>query len=176
MDDLRDDVRDELRHIALGLAGVAVCCAIALAFADSLLSLPVALLLLPVLALALWAGPVATGVTALSGAAIGAVLLMTHEQRPDDRVRFASLVIGCGLATALAVVRRRREDALAAQRTELELARRREESERLMAAMLDRLPELSGADTVDDLTDLLEDMNGGPMQDDAAALLLTRPN
>ena len=136
--------------VLLGLAGVALGAAIA--YSSGLSSLPVVMLLIPVLAIALWAGPVVTGITAVAAATTGTALLVVMPPESYLWLRLAALVAGCALATALSGARRHREEAFAEQRAELSLARYRGESERLMAQMLERLPELSGARSIDDVT------------------------
>jgi len=154
MHGIAHELRAEWKLVALGLLGVAGCYAVVQWYgAGSSDSLPVALLLIPVMAVALWAGPWSTGITAAASVALGTMLFLTHDPQRDLSLRYAALILGCALATALAAARRRREDALSAQRTVLAMARRREEAERLMSAMLERLPELSGAATVDDVAE-----------------------
>lgn len=150
---MTQELRAGWPHLLLGLAGVAVCYALVRWYSDQTASLPVAILLIPVMAVALWGAPWPTGLTAVAALAVGTVLFVAHEPQRDLLLRYIALLIGCVLATALAAARRRREDAIAEQKAELEIARRREASERLMADMLERLPELSGAATVDDVTD-----------------------
>lgn len=140
----------DLVLVVLGLAGVTVAAAVA--YAAGMTSLPVVILLIPVMAVALWAGPVITGIAAAAAAAAGTVLLVTAPPQPYLALRLATLLVGCGLTTALSGARRHREEVMAEQRAELSIARHREESERLMTQMLERLPELSGARSIDEVT------------------------
>ena len=139
--------------LLLGVAGVAAAYLLVRLYGSQTISLPVAVLLVPVMAVALWAGPWATGTVAVLAAAAGTQLFLTTTTQADVHLRYGALILGCTLATALSGARRRRDEAIAEHRAELTIARRREDDERRTSRMLERLPELSGARSIDDVTD-----------------------
>lgn len=149
---LRSELRADRRPVLWGLAGVVVATVLVLTAGESVASLPVAVLLLPVMGAALVAGPVGAGVVALAAASVGGVMYAVGDYSGRDmQLRYGALVVGSVLAVALAGVRRRRDDRIVAQEAVLATAREQDRAEELLAHMLDRLPELSGARDIPDV-------------------------
>lgn len=144
--------KGEYGPLLLGVVGVVAAYVLVRLYASPTMSLPVAVLLVPVMAVALWAGPWTTGTVAVLAAVAGTQLFLSSTTQSDVQLRYGALILGCALATALSGARRHRDEAIAEHRAELTIARRREDDERQMIRMLERLPELSGARSIDDVT------------------------
>ncbi|MFN8157037.1 MAG: PP2C family protein-serine/threonine phosphatase [Candidatus Nanopelagicales bacterium] len=148
----RSELRHDLRPLLWGLAGVVVASALVLTWADDVVALPVAVLLIPVMGTALVAGAWATGTVAavalLTG--LGMYLVGDYASR-DMQLRYAALLVGSALAVALAELRRRREETVVVQEAALARSLEQERAEALLVHMLERLPELSGARDIPDV-------------------------
>lgn len=175
--------RLDYRPLVLGAVGVAAAYAVVVVYGARSTSFPVAVLLLPVMAVALWAGPWVTGAVAVLAAAAGTQLFVRSMSQADAPLRYGALLVGCALATALSGARNHRDEVMAEHRAELLIARRREDAERQTIRMLERLPELSGARSIDDVTHracrIARDLFGADVAsywqiDGADAVLLSR--
>ena len=151
---LRTELRADLRPVLWGLLGVLLATVLVLVAASSTDSLPVAVLLLPVMGAALVAGPVGAGVVAAAAIAVGGTMYAVGDYAGRDMaLRYGALLLGSVLAVALADVRRRRDDRIVAQEAVLATAREQQRAEDLLGRMLDRLPELSGARDIADVAE-----------------------
>ncbi len=149
---LGSELRADRRPVLWGLAGVVVATVLVLSAGSTVAALPVAVLLLPVMGAALVAGPVGAGVVALASVGVGVAMYAVGDYSSRDmQLRYGALVVGSALAVALAGVRRRRDDRIVAQEAVLATAREQDRAEELLAHMLDRLPELSGARDIADV-------------------------
>ena len=146
MTHLRWSLREDRLRLVWGFLGVIVVTVLMHVFARDRSTLPISALLLPVMGMALISGSVATGLIGVTAVAIGTLEYAWGDyDSPDQRVRYATLVLGSIIATALAGARARRERALAEHRVEIDRARVRLEAEQLVSTMLESLPRLSAA-------------------------------
>lgn len=140
----------EAGALAGGLIGLIVGLGLIWAFGSGASERPIAVLLIPVLGVALAASWVTTSVVALVAVVTGLALVMTGDQASTDlRLRFATLVVGAGLAILFALVRQRHEAELEERAGAVAVTRAREETERMLRSMLSRLHELDDAADVD---------------------------
>lgn len=143
---LMTSLREDRLRLMWGLLGLTVVTVLVLVSTHDQSSLPIAALLLPVMGTALISGAVATGLVGLAAVVIGTLEYASGDyDSPDQRLRYATLVIGSIIATSLAGARARRERALAEHLVEIDRARMRLEAEQLVSSMLESLPELSAA-------------------------------
>lgn len=140
------------RALVLGLLGVGAAAVILLVAAVDYQSPPVVVLLIPVMVMALVSTPIVTSVIASAAILVG---WWAYSHSPvnaaDEPVRFGSMFVLAGLAVALSVVLRRREDRIRRQEAELAAVRHHESAERLLVPLLERLPEMSGARDIPDV-------------------------
>jgi serine phosphatase RsbU (regulator of sigma subunit) len=149
---VRDELRTDLRPLLWGLAGVVVATAVVLTVVDDVVSLPVAVLLVPVMGTALVAGAWSTGVVAAAAVAVALAMYALGDYASRDmQLRYGALLVGSAMAVALADLRRRREERIVVQEAALATGREQERAEELLVRMLERLPELSGARDIPDV-------------------------
>lgn len=149
---LRSELGRDLRPLLWGLAGLVVATLLVLGAAASVSSLPVAVLLIPIMGVALVAGPVATGVVAGASVLVGGAMYAVGDYADlDMQLRYGALLVGAVLAVALADLRRRREERIVVQEAAIARTREQERAEELLVRMLERLPELSGARDIPDV-------------------------
>ena len=142
--------RDEAKVLLAGLTGLGLALALVGAFSSSPTQRPLAVLLIPVLAIALVASWVSTAAVALLAVAAGGAMFATGDPASGDlRLRFAALLVGAALAVVFAVVRERREGELSEQVAAVAVGRARAETESILTVMLSRLPELDAAPDVE---------------------------
>lgn len=142
--------RSDARALVGGLIGVVVALVLITVFGSSPNARPIALLLLPVLAVALVASTRTTVIVTVVAVALGTILVASGDSASADlRLRFLALVVGVGFAIGFAVVRRRREDELREQAAARALTSVRAETESILGAMLSRLHELDEAADVE---------------------------
>jgi serine phosphatase RsbU (regulator of sigma subunit) len=128
------------------LAGLCLGLGLIWAFSSSPTQRPIAVLLVPVLGVALGASVWVTASVALVAVSAGGVLFLTGDPTSADlRLRFGALLVGAALAVVFAGVRQRREQQLREHVAASSVARARAETERILSAMLSRLPELDAA-------------------------------
>jgi serine phosphatase RsbU (regulator of sigma subunit) len=138
--------RGDARALLAGLAGLGVALGLVVAFGAGATQRPIAVLLVPVLAVALVASAVTTSIVAMVAVAVGGVLVVTGDLGSADlRLRFAALVVGAVLAVVFAVVRQGREESLRVQAATIAVVQARAETESVLSVMLARLPELDAA-------------------------------
>jgi serine phosphatase RsbU (regulator of sigma subunit) len=143
-----EDLRSDLPRAAVG--ALLVVLAAALAILPSLggtSAVPTGFVLVPVLGVAIFCGPVATALVGL--VALGA-FLVSYALVPTENwpLRFTSIVLLVGLVVAGSAVRRRRERALVRQAEQLAVARDHALTAEVTQRMLDRVTELSGGTSV----------------------------
>ena len=146
-----EDLRSDLPRAAIG-AGLVVLAAV-LAIGPSIggaSPVPTGFVLVPVLGVAIVCGPLAT---ALVGTVALAAFLVSYAVVPTENwpLRFISVVLVVGLVVAGSAVRRRRERAIVRQAEQLAVARDHELTADVTQRMLDRVTELSGAATIEDV-------------------------
>lgn len=140
----------EGRALVGGVAGLAVALGLVWVFSSSSTQRPLAVLLVPVLGVALVASSWTTLVVALLAVGSGGVLFMTGDPtNADQRLRFLALVVGSALGVVFAVVRERRDVQLREQAGAVAVVAARVDTERILRVMLTRLPELDQAADVD---------------------------
>jgi serine phosphatase RsbU (regulator of sigma subunit) len=147
MDGMRRQWRRDARWAVAAFAVIACLVLASVLVHDRGGTIPAAYLLLPVLALALVAGPVATGVVGAVGAvALGFLYLL--DPVPERPARFVAGVAIIGLAIAGSGLRARRERALLAQTAALAVAGDHERARLVVQRMMDEAPGLSAADSI----------------------------
>jgi len=141
-------LRADAWRIVLGLVGLGIAALLVRTYGEGA-SLPIAVLLIPVTAMALIARPAGTAVVGLAAIGIGVVEVSSGLFASSDmRLRFGALVVGSAIAVALALVRSRREEALAEREISLALARQQAEAQAIVGAMIEKLPPLAEAPDV----------------------------
>jgi serine phosphatase RsbU (regulator of sigma subunit) len=149
MNVLLSSVRRDAVRLVVALFGLVLAQVLLVAYGDTI-QMPVALLLLPVLGLALVAEGPATAVVAVAAIGLGWFDVQTSIGFEPAFLQFrvAILVLGTVLAVALATARSSRELALGRQAQRLDMALARAETDAVVQAMVDRLPELTQVEDV----------------------------
>lgn len=113
-------------------------------------SVSLAVLLVPVMCVALVGGTVETTTVAAFAVVIGTYGYLSSNDPGSAvaQVRYGALVVGCVLATLLTVVRQRRDRTIARKQAQLLATESRLQSEELINEILQRSPEMAVATTI----------------------------
>ncbi|HET7901880.1 MAG TPA: SpoIIE family protein phosphatase [Candidatus Nanopelagicales bacterium] len=145
-----EDLRADSTRTVVGVAVVVLVALVAIVLSVEGHAVPVGFTLIPVLGIALVSGPVSTAVVGLASLAS---FLVSYAVIPTPgwQLRFLSVAFIVALAVAGSVVRRRSERRIVRQAELLAVARDHELTAEVTQHMLERVTELSGAGSIEDV-------------------------